>query len=147
MKKPILLFIVLLFLGSMCYGQLHSIYDKDIENSHAPFYLIVTTGIGLFLAVFSLAFKKLDLKRRRNLNITALLLMLLSIIYQVFFLKDYNLYNNRFLLLFFRNTAISFWCYDYASSIKFSPKLYRNIGFFLPGLAMFLLAIKKHKTI
>jgi len=145
-KKFTLIGLIIFLLSVNGFGQLSSIYDKPIQNS-PQLYIIITTIIGVFLAGYSLYFKNLALKRRRNLNIVALVIMESALLYQFFILREPNLFANRFLLLLMRNVAIASWCYDYAYHLKLRTNIYRILGLFLPGLSMFLLAIKKHKII
>lgn len=146
MKKFTSFGIIFFLISINCFGQLSSIYDKPVQNS-PQFYIIITTFIGVFLATYSLYFKNLALNRRKVLNIVALVIMESTLLYQLFILQEPNLFEKRFLLLLIRNIAISFWCYDYAFQLKLRTKIYSSIGFILPGLSMFLLAIKKHKII
>lgn len=145
MKKKHFALILSFLIIEMCYSQVHSIYENQTETNQPAFFIIVSSGIGIFLAVFTLAFKNLKIEKRRIINIVALGIIVICQFYQYLVLNEYNLYKNGYGLLLLRNAAISFWCYDYAIALKVNKSLYQVLGFILPGLSMFLLMIKKHR--
>jgi hypothetical protein len=147
MKRKLLISGVIFFsalISGLC--QSYSIYEKE-EPNKPQFYIIATTGIAVLLAGYSLYDKRITIFQRRIINIVALTILVIVILYQMYILREPDLYTDQFILLFIRNAAFSFWCYDYASGLKLSPRGYSLLGFFFPGFAMFLLFIKKHRNI